>query len=390
MPARRLILLFVGVTALRAAAPTSFPTVALESVAWGLQEPVAMADDGTGRLLVAEHRGTIRLIDNGKLVPTPVLDLSASVEFGADCGLMSLALHPDFQKNGRVFVNYTTNRLRPAPGDAPPLSQPVMQTVVAELLIEPHTLTADAKSMREVLRFDQPFFNHNGGDLKFGPDGMLYISTGDGGGSGDPLNNAQSLGNLLGKILRVDVNGKQPGMIPADNPFAKTPGVRGEIWAYGFRDPRRFSFDRITGELYVGDAGESEWQEIDVVEKGKNYGWNWREGAHDSKWGRGPALTIDPIKEYGHSTGAAVVGGYVYRGRSFPWLDGMYLYADFDSQRIFGLRRVGVRFDAAVVRTGFPIRAFGEDRDGELYVLNYEGEIYRLVVTDPAAGKKTP
>jgi glucose/arabinose dehydrogenase len=390
MPASRLIFFLLGVTALRAAELDNTQSVTLESVAWGLQKPVAMVDDGTGRLLVAEQRGTIRLIEDGKLAKNPVLDLSASVEFGGECGLLGLALHPDFSRNGRVFVNYTTNHLRAVTGDSQPVPHPVMQTVVAEFMIEPRTLTADPKLMKEVLRFDQPFLNHNGGDLKFGPDGMLYVSTGDGGGRADPMNNAQSLGNLLGKILRVDVNGKQPGAIPADNPFVKVPGARGEIWAYGLRDPRQFSFDRVTGELYAGDAGESTWEEIDLIEKGKNYGWSAREGAHDLQPDRATGPTVDPIKEYGRTTGDSVVGGYVYRGKRFPWLDGMYLYADFDAQRVFGLRRVGMRFDAALVRAGFPIRAFGEDHDGELYVLNYEGEIYRLVVTDAAARKKPP
>ena len=390
MPASRLIIFLLGVTALRAATPDAIQSVTLESVAWGLQKPVAMADDGTGRLLVAEQRGTIRLIEGGKLAKNPVLDLSATVEFGGECGLLGLALHPDFERNGRIFVNYTTKHMRALTDDSQPVSHPVMQTVVAEFVIEPRTLTAGPQPMKEVLRFDQPFLNHNGGDLKFGPDGMLYISTGDGGGQEDPMNNAQKLGNLLGKILRVDVNGKQPCTIPADNPFVKTPGARGEIWAYGLRDPRRFSFDRVTGELYAGDAGGSDWEEIDLIEKGKNYGWSAREGAHDLRPERAAGPTVDPVKEYGRSTGDSVVGGYVYRGKRFSWLDGMYLYADFGAQRVYGFRRVGVRFDAALVRAGFPIRAFGEDRDGELYLLNYDGEIYRLVVTDSAARKKTP
>jgi glucose/arabinose dehydrogenase len=210
MPAYRLIFLLLGATALRAAGPDNAQSVTLESVAWGLQKPVAMADDGTGRLLVAEQRGTIRVFADGKLARAPVLDLSASVEFGGECGLLGFVLHPNFQRNGRIFVNYTTNHLRPVTGDTQPVPHPVMQTVVAEFVLEPRTLSVDPKLAREVLRFDQPFLNNNGGDLKFGPDGMLYISTGDGGDHGDPLNNAQSLGNLLGKILRVDVNGNSP------------------------------------------------------------------------------------------------------------------------------------------------------------------------------------
>ncbi len=374
---------------MRLAAMDNTQSVTLQAVAWGLRKPVAMADDGTGRIFIAEQRGTIRLLEDGRLARNPVLDLSANIEPDGECGLLGFALHPDFQRNGLIYVNYTTRNLRPVAGAAGSAPPSAMQTVVAEYVLEPRALAVDLKRTQELLRFDQPFPNHGGGDLKFGPDGLLYISTGDGGDHGDPMNNAQNLGNLLGKILRLDVNSKKLGTIPSDNPFVGMAGARGEIWAYGLHNPRRFSFDRVTGELYVGDAGEGAWEEIDVIEKGKNYGWSGREGMHDFKTGRTPSgTTIDPIKEYGRSTGDSVVGGYVYRGKRFPWLDGMYLYADFGAQRVFGFRRVGVRFDAALVRAGFPIRAFGEDHDGEIYVLNYEGELYRVAVTDAGAGKK--
>lgn len=379
--------------ALRAAAADNIRSVALEPIVWELQQPVALADDGAGRLLVVEQRGLIRFIERRKLAKTIVLDLTLRVEFGGECGLLGLALHPDFQRNGRIFVNYTTKLQRPTSGDSKPVPRSVMQTVVSEFVLDVRTLTADSKNEREILRFDQPFLNHKGGDLKFGPDGMLYVSTGDGGSHEDPLNNAQSLGNLLGKILRIDVNGKLPCTIPADNPFVATPGARPEIWAYGLCNPRRFSFDRVTGELLAGDAGdlgEKSWEEINLITKGRNYGWSAREGPHDFLPGRAAGPTVDPFKEYGRSMGASVIGGYVYRGKRFPKLDGMYLYADLRAQRIFGLRRAGVRFDGALVRTGFPISAFGEDHEGEIYVLNYEGQLYRLVIGDSAAGKKAP
>jgi len=310
-----------------------------------------------------------------------VLDLVSRVEFGGECGLLGLALHPDFPKNGRIFVNYTTNQLRPVPGGVKPVIRPVTQTVVAEFTVNLATMTADARKEREILRFDQPFLNHNGGEVKFGPDGMLYIGTGDGGSAGDPYDNGQNLGALLGKILRVDVNGREPCTIPPDNPFVRTPGARPEIWAYGLRNPWRFSFDRVTGELYAGDVGQDTWEEIDIVQKGKNYGWSAREGLHAFLPRRAAGATEDPIKEYGRGTGGSVIGGYVYRGKRFPSLDGMYIYGDFLSQRIFGLRRAGVSFDGALLRTGFPISAFGEDREGEIYVFNYaSGDLYRLVV----------
>jgi glucose/arabinose dehydrogenase len=245
---------------------------------------------------------------------------------------------------------------------------------------------ADPSSRREVLFVDQPYSNHNGGNLVFGPDGYLYIGLGDGGSGGDPHGNAQSLGTLLGKMLRIDPRPADgaPYRIPADNPFVTTPGARPEIWAYGLRNPWRYSFDRATGDLWIGDVGQSAWEEVDRQPAsstgGENYGWNVREGSHPYAAGGSPPGAVDPVFDYSHSDGGCVVtGGYVYRGAAIPDLVGTYVFADFCLGKIEGLRLDGdqVVHEQLGVAAG-PVSSFGEDAQGELYILSLAGGVYRL------------
>ena len=256
-----------------------------------------------------------------------------------------------------------------------------LETVVAEFKSPPLASHVDAATGREILRFDQPYANHNGGNVIFGPDGMLYIGNGDGGSGGDPHNNGQQLNTWLGKILRIDVDSKQPYAIPADNPFVKTVGAKPEIWAFGLRNPWRFSFDRQTRQLYCGDVGQNKWEEINIIEKGKNYGWSAREGAHDFLPERAAGQLTEPIKDYGRDLGVSVTGGYVYRGRDIPSLQGVYVYADYQSGRIWGLKWDGhaLTLDAELLHVPFLISSFGEDKDGELYVCDHRGgKIFRI------------
>jgi glucose/arabinose dehydrogenase len=344
------------------------PRIRMEPVLRGLNSPVAICDDGTGRLFIAEQRGVIRIAINGQLEARPYLDFSDQVRYGGESGFLCVVFHPQFAKNGRFFVNYTTRKHGP------------LHTVISEFTAAPDARQADRSTEREVLRFQQPYGNHNGGQLAFGPDGMLYIGSGDGGSLQDPHNNGQQLNTLLGKILRIDVE-KNPYGIPQDNPLVGQNGAKGEIWAWGLRNPWRFSFDRKTGDLYAADVGEQKWEEINLIERGKNYGWSGREGRHDFKPERIVGETTDPIKEYSHDLGLSVTGGYVYRGKQFPALEGIYFYADYMSQRIFALRREGgkISLDAELMKTPFSVSSFGEDREGELYLCDYaNGRIFRL------------
>jgi len=347
--------------------------IRLAPFAAGLEAPTSFACEGSGRLFVTEQKGRIQEIVEQR--PRLFLDLSERVASGGECGLLGLAFHPRFAENGFFYVNYTTRR------------NGRLETVVSRFTADPRAVpsarsaTTVAGTEKEILIFPQPYANHNGGQIAFGPDGMLYIGTGDGGSAGDPLGNGQNLGTWLGKILRIDV-GRLPYRVPPDNPFLTREGARPEIWAYGLRNPWRFSFDRKTGELWVGDVGQNRWEEIDVVEKGGNYGWSAREGAHPFKPERADgAVLVEPVKDYGRQEGQSVIGGFVYRGRAFPALEGIYFYADFGSRHLWGLRREKGRitFDARLLTAPFPVSAFGEDAQGELYLLDYEGgRIYRI------------
>ena len=299
----------------------------------------------------------------GRWSPRPS-SISAKVWSGDnECGLIGLALHPDYAKNHRFFVNY----------DVKESGQ--IRTHISEFLADESGTHADPASEKILLTYDQPYGNHKGGAIIFGKDGMLYIGAGDGGSGGDPLQNGQNLGVLLGKIMRIDVDHGQPYTVPKDNPFVGQAGARPEIWCYGLRNPWRFTLDRATGQIWCGDVGQNIWEEIDLIEKGKNYGWSAREGKHDFKPERAKGPFTEPIKDYPHSEGNCVIGGYVYHGKAIPGLEGMYVYADYTRGWIGGLRYDGkqVTFDAHLMETPIHPAAFGEDHNGELYICDRDG-----------------
>jgi len=348
------------------------PRVALQQIVGGLTNPVDLETprDGTGRLFVLEQAGKIRIIQNGSLLPSPFLDLTAIVDTGGEKGLLGMAFHPNYKNNGRFFVDYTR------------LEDSQLQSVIAEYHVSASDPNKADPTGTEVLVVDQPYPNHNGGQLAFGPDSYLYIAFGDGGSEGDPDGNGQDLTTLLGKILRIDINSSSPYRIPADNPFANDAPNKGEIWAYGFRNPWRFSFDRVGRTLFAGDVGQGDWEEVDIVRKGLNYGWNIMEGFHCYPPGSQcdkAGLTL-PIAEYSHSEGEAIVGGYVYHGAAIPSLQGVYVFADYISGKIWALRQVSGSWKRSVLMSsGKIISSMGQDASGELYVLDYNGAVYKIV-----------
>lgn len=331
------------------------------------------AGDGTNRMYVVEQPGVINLIDElgGSFTKSTFLDIRSRVRSGGEMGLLGLAFDPNYESNGFFYVNYTT---------AGPL-----RTIIARYTAAANRRIADPTSEKILLSFNQPFENHNGGQIAFGPDGNLYIATGDGGSGGDPQNHGQRLNTLLGKILRIDVRdttAERPYVIPSDNPFIGTPSAMPEIYAYGLRNPWRFSFDAETGRLWTGDVGQSAWEEIDIIEKGKNYGWKTMEGKHCYPPGSNCDMTglVLPVWEYGRSLGVSVTGGYVYRGTRLTPLIGEYIYADFATGTIWGLRvsESGEATNRTVVESGRTISSFGVDANNELYFTSFDGRIYRL------------
>jgi glucose/arabinose dehydrogenase len=350
--------------------------VGLEPFAAGLDNPVALAapGDGSDRLYVAEKPGRVRLIDGGRLDPEPILDIRDRVESRAnERGLLGLAFHPDYAANGLLVVGYTAK-------------SPEGRVTYSSFRSAADGRSVDPATERIILSFDHPRGNHNGGHVAFGPDGYLYLGTGDGGGGGDPDRNGQNGATLLGKMLRIDPDGGSPYAVPNQNPFVGDDGVRDEIWALGLRNPWRYSFDRLTGDLFIGDVGQNEVEEIDyqpaASRGGENYGWSVMEGSRcyrPTDCDR-DGLTL-PVVEYGHDEGCSVTGGYVYRGSRFPALFGTYFFADYCSNTIWGAWRgeSGGWTRAPVGRGSGGIQAFGEDDDGELYVLTGSGEALRLV-----------
>ncbi len=353
--------------------------IALERVASGFTNPVHVthANDGSARLFVVEQRGRVRILKDGAILPTPFLDISSRVSFGSERGLLSIAFPPGRGRKSEFYADYTDVR-----GD----------TVISRFTVSGDPNVADATSEQILLSIAQPFANHNGGQLVFGPDGYLYVGMGDGGDAGDPNNNAQNLGSLLGKILRIDVRGAaSPYGIPPDNPFAGSSSSRPEIWAYGLRNPWRFSFDRKTNVLYIADVGQGAWEEVDVQPAestgGENYGWRLTEGNHCFTPSTGcPTAGITfPVAEHSHAGGnCSVTGGFAYRGRDFDALTGIYFYGDYCSGRIWGLRRTDTGWDdIELLKPGFAISTFGEDEAGEIYVADYTGGvIHRLTDAD--------
>jgi len=334
-----------------------------ELIASNLDRPVDLQPDGLGRLFVVEKIGHIHIIENGQLIQTPFLNIDDRVNDSSnEMGLLGLAFHPNYTQNGYFYLNYTGSG-----GD----------TFISRFQVSDDPNLANPSSEVNLLRINQPYPNHNGGTLQFGPDGFLYAGLGDGGAAGDPMGNGQSLSTLLGKILRLDVDSAEPYIVPADNPFGN------EIWAYGLRNPWRISFDTLTGDLYIGDVGQNQWEEIDYLPAGSpggtNFGWNFREGNHEFKEGDGPGDLVDPIVEYSHREGGcSVTGGYVYRG-SMPEWNGIYLYGDYCSGYIWGLInsdsgwREQLLFDMDI-----NITSFGQDEAGEVYLVGDNGGVYIL------------
>ena len=376
-----LALLALAFTAL--AAPTGARAagfeLALEEIATGIDRPIGLthAGDGSGRLFIVQQTGEVLVHDGTGVLAQPFLDLA--VACCGERGLLGLAFHPGYRTHGFVFVHYSD-----AAGD----------TVVSRFEVsaaDPNR--ADPASEVLILSVDQPdqYANHNGGQIAFGPDGHLYIALGDGGGGGDPLGNGQDPGTLLGSILRIDVDGVAPYTVPPDNPFVGVPGARDEIWVYGLRNPWRFSFDRATGDLFIADVGQGEWEEIDLVPAdspgGMNFGWNEMEG-HACYPAGSTCNPLDfhlPILAYDHSLGCSVTGGYRYRGPASP-MDGVYLFADFCSGRVWAATTScgkGWRPEQ-VADYDFQITSFGEDEAGRLYLLGSDqgdGIVYRIAAT---------
>jgi glucose/arabinose dehydrogenase len=357
--------------------PDGAVPVALQQVAAGLGVPLYLtAPPGDSRLFIIEKGGAIRVVKDGALLPTPFLDLSTRVSNGAEQGLLGLAFDPAYAANGRFIVHYTD-----ASGST---------TVSAYRVSAADPDQADPTSEAVLLTVAQPFPNHNGGQIAFGPDGMLYIGLGDGGGGGDPAGRGQSLADLLGDILRVDVGSGTGYTVPADNPFVGQAGAQPEVWSYGLRNPWRFSFDAATGDLYIADVGENAWEEVDVVTaaagagRGNNFGWKVMEGRHCSAGPNcDPGQFTLPVLEYSHASGCSITGGFVYRGAAIPALQGHYFYADYCSGWVRSFRlQDGQAVEPhqwPTLAPGGQIPSFGQDAAGELYVMNAGGQVFRIV-----------
>jgi glucose/arabinose dehydrogenase len=352
------------------------------------------AGDGTNRIFVATQPGTIHVFENDPSVEkmNEFIDLRDRIHYRVpeenEEGFLGLAFHPKFKQNGEFFVYYT-NAYK---------NEKDRKSIISRFRVskdDPNR--GDPSSEEVILEIPQPYWNHNGGTIVFGPDGYLYVGLGDGGKGGDPHDNGQNLGTLLGSILRIDVDRRDAGLayaIPPDNPFVDRDGARGEIWAYGIRNVWRIAFDRETGDLWAGDVGQNTWEEVDVIVKGGNYGWNLREGMHryqdELAEGSGPrADLIEPIWEYHHDVGKSITGGNVYRGRSLPELRGAYVYADWVSGQIWGLwyDRASKRVVAnrSIVAKGTPVMTFGEDDAGELFFCTQEGGLWKFTSGKPSA-----
>jgi len=336
------------------------------------------AGDGTDRIFVVEQAGIIYVFESnpGVTLKKKFLDITDSVSSGGEMGLLGLAFHPDYENNGYFYVNYTK-------------SSPIRRTLIVRFKVSfANPDSADRSSSKILMEIPQPHSNHNGGQLAFGPDGFLYIALGDGGSGGDPDNNAQNKASLLGKLLRIDVDQTQGSLnyaIPADNPFKNnTQGFKEEIYAFGLRNPWRFSFDFTTGQLWCADVGQNAWEEIDLIVNGGNYGWRCYEGNHSYDLRTcSDTNYILPVWDYPHSDGISITGGYVYRGPNLPELFGKYIYADFGTSNIWALTydEINPPTNQLLLTASRSISSFGVDINNELYVVAYTGIIYRFTPT---------
>jgi glucose/arabinose dehydrogenase len=385
----------------------TWPSITLSEVASGFSSPVHLthAGDGSGRIFVVERSGRIKILGGGTF-----LDIAGIVQGGGEEGLLSVAFPPNYATSGYFYVYFTDARTANAGN---------YDNVLARFSVssgDPNL--ADPASEEILMIYEHPIeANHNGGQIAFGPDGYLYIATGDGGGGGDLYENAQDLGSELGKILRINVGGASAGppppgpytiylplimnsgglayLIPPDNPFLSDPTALDEIWAYGLRNPWRFSFDRLTGDLWIGDVGQGAWEEIDrqpaASAGGENYGWDCREGAHDYTDPNGDFNTncggltfVDPIHEYDHTLGCSVTGGFVYRGTAISALQGIYLFADYCSGRVWGLQNDAESWvSQELTNGGFGLVSFGENEAGELFLARLDGKIFQVIEATP-------
>lgn len=346
----------------------------IEEVASGLNQPVYLtAPNGDPRLFIVEQPGRLRVVENGKLLPKPFLDIANKVRSGGEQGFLSVAFHPQYRANGFLFVNYTDKK-----GD----------TRIERYTVSSDSSVADPRSAKLILTIDQRYSNHQGGLNLFGPDGMLYIGMGDGGSQGDPHGNGQNRNVLLGKLLRINVDRGDPYSVSTANPYANG-GGRGEIWALGLRNPWRFAFDRVSGHLYIADVGQDRYEEVNVVpmqKAGVNYGWNVMEGpACYRSSGCNQTGLQQPALSYTHENSTcSVIGGSVYRGQKIPEIAGQYFYSDYCNSwlRSFGYAdgKVTDRHEWPVGRLGSVV-SFGEDSQGELYICTSSGRVYRIVKT---------
>jgi glucose/arabinose dehydrogenase len=351
------------------------PTLVLTPVVSGLSHPVDLQfpNDGSNRAFVVQQAGSIRIVASGSLLSSPFLDITAKVSSGGEMGLLGLAFHPQFTQSHLFYVHYD----RTVAGQT--------QSVIAEYHVSAGDMNvADPNSERILLTVDQPFSNHKGGQIVFGPDGLLYIGLGDGGSGGDPMGNGQNLQTMLGKMLRIDVNHQSGGKqyaIPPSNPFANGGGLP-EIFAYGLRNPWRFSFERGGTRLFVGDVGQDAFEEVDILESGKNYGWNVMEGLHCYNPSTSCTMTglTMPILEYPHRDGEAVIGGFIYKGTAISGLSGAYVFGDYISGTIWRLVESppGTWTRSTLLSSGRNISSFAQDTSGELYVLDYSGSVLQL------------
>ena len=341
-----------------------------------IERPIVVthANDGSNRLFVASQLGKIYCFENkaDATEPNLYLDIEQSVQYidkENEEGLLGFAIHPDYKKNGHFFLFYTTT------------DEPHVSVISRFTVSDSDPSKADPDSEVELMRIPQPFWNHNGGTLAFGHDGYLYIALGDGGKANDPFKNGQNLATLNGSILRIDVDKRSKDLnyaIPADNPFVDVKEARPEIFAYGFRNVWRLSFDRETGALYAADVGQNIWEEINIVKKGGNYGWNLREGKHKfgDKGAEANDNLIEPIFEYHHDVGKSITGGHVYRGSAVPSLKGMYMYADYVSGKVWALEHTQegeIIGNHEIKSMNLPIITFGEDEQGEVYLTTQLG-----------------